>query len=213
MRKTVTLIGLIGLAVFLISGCCWNSKTVKDFINNPDFQKENLPIRTLSLAIATDGSFNDKEIMKCIKESSDMTEIQTGIKLEATNIVPISWKNQKSIEDMLAFLKATAKKWTFAFDKAVGFAALPKSKNDPYPAMGLTDTSDTSRFIVIRTLQSNALTHEIFHAIIMSAHHSNGGIMKSWFLESPPNEPIRDEDYYLLPEDRKIVLQNKWRLF
>jgi len=210
MQKTAikTLI-LIGLAIFLLSNCSWNAKTVKPFIGNPDFQKENLPVRTLLLAIVTDESYSNEQILKRIKESSDLMEIQTGIKLEVTNIARVIWKNKK-IDDMRDILKTAAEKWTFAFDIAVGLTAFPESKTDS--TMGSTDTA-TYRFIIIGSLQSNILAHEIFHAIAMSARHSNGGIMKSWSLETAPNEPIRDEDYYLLPEDRETILKNKWRNF
>jgi hypothetical protein len=215
MRRIAIVAILICLAI-LFSGCAWSGKTVKDLIRDPNFKKENLPIRTLSLAIATDKSYDDKQILKCVEETSDLIEIQVGINLEVAAIMPISWKGKKNIEDMLIFLKTTAKIWEvpFDFDVVIGFAAFrEEEKDNPYPDKGITDTSDASRFIIIRTLAANALAHEIFHAVTKSPRHSRGGIMKSWFLETKAGEPIRDEDYYLLPEDRERILENKWRKF
>ncbi len=210
MRKKQIISSIFG--IFLLIGCVFGGKTVKCFLNDADFQKENLPIRTLYLAIATDGSCSDEKIMKLIKNSSDLMKIQTGIELKIKAIMPIAWTNQKTIEEMLYFLKAAAEKWTFDFDMAIGITALPESENDT--CMGITNTSNTSRIVIIRSLQSNILMHEIFHSINMSARHSGGGLMKSWLLlEVNPDELPRDEDIYLSPEDRKTILQNKWRRF
>jgi tetratricopeptide (TPR) repeat protein len=63
------------------------------------------------------------------------------------------------------------------------------------------------RYIFVKELDPNILIHELFHAFLLSTDHSDDWIMKA------ERSPYGIEWYWLTPEQRKVVLRNKWRDF
>jgi tetratricopeptide (TPR) repeat protein len=63
------------------------------------------------------------------------------------------------------------------------------------------------RYIFVKELDPTILIHELFHAFLLSADHSDDWVMKA------ERSPYGMEWYWLTPEQRKGVLRNKWRDF
>lgn len=75
MRVYIILVSLLLL-------CSCSLGTVKGSLNDPAFKSSLQPTRTLRILCLHDNSWSKNEIEVLVKETSDVLEPQTGIRLE-----------------------------------------------------------------------------------------------------------------------------------
>jgi hypothetical protein len=201
---------LLCIAVFL-SSCSWG--TVKPFLKSPEYQSENLPVRTLRILAMTDGTYTQPQITQSISKCSQILEEQVGMRFEI-----VDWKEIKLNSGLprVRILKKVAKESLSdknSFDIVIAFTGFKFLGKDGIMLalfgtawFGLID--DTyRRYIIVKLLDPYVILHEVFHAFIFSVEHSMKGIMTTGFY------PIGRNCLWLGIEDRKEVLKNKQRDF
>jgi hypothetical protein len=201
---------LLCIAVFL-SSCSFG--TVKPFLKSPEYQSENLPVRTLRILAMTDGTHPQPQIAQTISKCSQISEEQVGIRLEI-----VDWKEIKLNSGLprAKILKKVAKESLGdrnSFDIVIAFTGFKLLGGDGIKLalfgtawLGLID--DTyRRYIIVKLLDPFIILHELFHGFIFSVEHSMRGIMTTGFY------PIGRKCLWLGIEDRKEVLMNKYRDF
>jgi len=199
--KKITL--LLLLACLL--GCAAGS--VKPLLDQPDFKAENQPIRTLRILLITDDSYRKDEIEKWISRCSNLLEVQVGIRLEIGDWYRITW--EKELSDIFrTHIRIAADSWSKreTFDVAVAPVYFVHRIDGRKLLLGAVDTFFW-RYIFVKELDPNILIHELFHAFLLSADHSDDWIMRA------ERSPYGIEWYWLTSEQRKEVLRNKWRDF
>jgi len=193
------------LLVACLLGCAAGS--VKPLLEQPDFKADNQPIRTLRILLVTDDSYRKDEIEKWISTCSNLVEVQVGIRLEIVDWYRITW--EKELGNIFrTHSRIAADTWSRrdTFDVAVAPVYFVHRVDGTKLLLGAVDTFFW-RYIFVRDLDPNILIHELFHAFLLSAGHSEDWIMKA------ERSPYGIEWYWLTPEQRKEVLRNKWRDF
>jgi tetratricopeptide (TPR) repeat protein len=190
------------LLLLCILGCY--AGTIKPLLSKPEFQAQNKPIRTLKILAMTDASFRENEIEAFVSKCSELMETQVGILVEISERQQIKWGKEFNNVPFM-FFKMAADTWDKKdkFDVAVAFAYYNVTEIDKLQ-LGAIDTI-FYRYIIIRELDPNVLLHELFHSFLLQ--HSEKGAM------TPVLKSYGDQWYWLTPEERKQVLQNKWRDF
>jgi tetratricopeptide (TPR) repeat protein len=190
------------LLLLCILGCHAGSVTPQ--LSNPEFQAQNQPIRTLRILAITDGTFRENEIETFVLKCSGLMETQAGIRVEITERQQIKWGREfNDASMMLSRMAADTWEKRDSFDLAVAFAYYKVIQVDKRQ-LGAID-SVFHRYVIIRELDPNVLLHELFHSFLLV--HSEEGAMK------PDLPPYGNQWYWLTPEERTQVLQNKWRDF
>jgi len=209
-NKNITIrLTLFLFAIFLLSSC--SAGTVKPFLKDPEFQAENLPVRTLRTLVLTDGTHDQSKIVKFIEQSSQLVEEQVGIRLEIVDLKTIDWKTKSTTVRMLKNIANETSEERDQFDIAVAFTGLRVVADGVLGLfagtwVGVID--DTyRRFIIVKVLDPYVLMHELFHAFIFSEAHSMQCIMTTGFY------PIGHKCVWLGNKDRMEVLKNKQRDF
>lgn len=194
--KLLVLVMLIGLTAGCYSG------TVRPVVNEPEFQAQNQPIRTLNVLVITDGSFKEQEIRRLIAECSRIVETQVGIRFKVVDSQQIQWDDEHNdTRRMLARMAIETWQRNDSFDMAIGFAYFDEGRT-----IGRID-GVFWRYMVVKELEPNLLLHEIFHAFLPGKEHTT-----DWLMQ-PVRPSYGREWYWLTPEERKEVLKNKWRDF
>jgi hypothetical protein len=191
---------LILFLMIFLSGCYGG--TVKPFVNRPEFKTENEPVRTLRILMITDGSYREEEIERLVSKCSRILEIQVGMKLEIVDSQQIKWGSERKDASKL-LMKIVTETWDKGdhFDIAVAFAYVSEA------FVGGFIDGIFWRYVVVKILDPNVLLHEVFHAFLLKTEHGKGWLMQ------PVLSPYGSEWYWLIPEERKEVLRNKWRDF
>ncbi len=193
LRRTV-LLAFIG--TFLITGCA--GTTVKYQLNNPGFQKENFPPRTLRVGVFSNGTYSQEDIVQLIEKTSSVLDKQLGIRLEVVFFQPIKWE-ERECNLMLDKLHGSTLNVPDNIDIAVAFAS-HKILRKFTLWYGVID--DSYRRYIILNKSTAVFIHEIGHCFIFSHNHSSNGVMKSIPFTT-----------FFSPEDREEILKNKWRDF
>jgi hypothetical protein len=201
--KAAKLIYLFLLACLI--GCAAGS--VKPLLEHPEFKAENQPVRTLRVLLLTDESYRKDEIEKWMARCSDLVEVQVGIRLEIAGWQRITWGNELS-DIFRAHVRMAADTWTArdTFDIAVAPVHFVHRMGGGRLLLGAVDTLFW-RYIFVREPDPNILLHELFHAFLLSTDHSDDWVMRA------ERSPYGNEWYWLTPNQRKVVLHNKWRDF
>jgi len=196
---------LILLLLLGLSGCY--TGTVKPFLDRPEFKAENEPVRTLKILMLTDGSYRREEIERLVSKCSRIMEMQVGMKLQIIDSQEIKWGDERNdSRGMLTKIAVETWERTDHFDVAIAFAHFDE-RPEPYKLnIGRID-GVFWRYIVVRELEPNLLLHELFHAFLLGKEHG-----KEWLMQ-PVRSPYGSEWFWLIPEERKEVLKNKWRDF
>jgi hypothetical protein len=201
--KTTKIIFLLLLTCLI--GCAAGS--VKPLLDHPDFKAENQPVRTLRVLLVTDDTYRKDEIEKWIARCSHLVEVQVGIRLEIVGWHRIVW--EKELSDIFrTHIRMAADTWTRreTFDVAVAPAYFVQRLGGNKLLLGAVDTFFW-RYIFVKEMDPNILLHELFHAFLLSADHSDDWVMRA------ERSPYGIEWYWLTPEQRKVILRNKWRDF
>jgi hypothetical protein len=197
-------ITLLLLAVCLL-GCAAGS--VKPLLDQPEFKAENQPVRTLRVLLITDDSYRKDEIEKWMARCSDLVEVQVGIRLEIVGWQRITW--EKELNDIFrTHIRMAAETWTGreTFDVAVAPVRFVHRMGGGKLLLGAVDAFFW-RYIFVREPDPNILLHELFHAFLLVTDHSDDWVMRA------ERSPYGVEWYWLTPEQRKVILRNKWRDF
>ncbi len=189
--------------------------TVKWSIKNPEFQKENVPIRNIRLAVFTDDSYSEKVIKDTIEDVSDSLREEVGItlsislwqpiKLESKNVIRVFEVAHHELSDIPGWdICVTITSYSpgeFLLAQTVG------------GVMAVTDDY-YRRYIVVKELSSHILKHEICHCFVFAHGHSLTGIEMPMMLRLLPLTPaFAMGGDSLTPGMRKEFLHNKWRDF
>ena len=181
--------------------------TVKPLLSHPDFKAENEPIRTLRIHLITDNTYKKDKIEKFVSKCSNLIEIQVGIRLEIVDWYQIQWENELNDISKME-IRIAAETWSKReqFDIAVAFVYFVRRVDGTKLQVGAIDTYFW-RYILIKELDPFVFLHELFHAFLSEKGHS-----EEWAMRAVRHS-YGSEWYWLTPEERKEVLQNKWRNF
>jgi tetratricopeptide (TPR) repeat protein len=202
--RRFTLLRLMALlaVVLCLFGCY--AGTVKPLLDKPDFQADNRPVRTLDILLFSDGTFTDAEIDQLLSASSQVAEKQVGLRFQTADRQMIRWgKEFNELHPMILRMAAETWQKRDRFDLAVAFSGYNVTEAGRLN-LGAID-STFLRYLLIRELDVNVFLHEVFHAF--SLGHRETGMMKS------VRPPYGNEWYWLTPDERTVVLRNKWRDF
>jgi Tfp pilus assembly protein PilF len=193
----------------LLVGFLWGcyAGSVKPLIHRPEFQRENLPVRILRVLVVTDGTYKEAEIEKFVAKCSMISQIQVGLKLAIWGWHPIRWEAERNdVQKML--VRMVEETWVKRedFDIAVGFTFFESMEGPDKLMLGVIDTFFW-RYILVREIDPQVLLHELFHAFLPEKAHAQEWVMRG------VKHPYGSEWYWLRPEERKEILQNKWRDF
>ena len=194
MKKLMAILSILVMA-FIIS--C--STGVKQFLKNPAFQDQNLPVREIKLVVFIEKESDQEGKEKFISECSDLLEEQVGMKLRIVKFGKTSWSGYSPIGKLNDLFRQAQdyKDWDMvvAFKSRLGWGLFAGIIDDSY-----------RRYMIIGKMDKYVFLHEFFHAFIFDKEHS-GCVMMSGFY------PIGNRCLWLMPDDRKEVLKNKWRDF
>ena len=200
-RNTFTFL----LFFICLIGCAAGS--VKPLLELPEFKAENQPVRTLRVLLLTDDSYRKDDIEKWMARCSDLVEVQVGIRLKIVGWQRVTW--DKELNDIFrTHVRMAADTWTGRenFDIAVAPVHFTQRMGGGKLLLGAVDTFFW-RYIFVKELDPNILLHELFHAFLLSTAHSDDWVMKA------ERSAYGVEWYWLTPEQRRVVLGNKWRDF
>jgi hypothetical protein len=221
MKKLARLI-IICASMALLTSCAFGG-TVKGMIGDPGFQAENQPIRTVRVAVFTDGSRTDEAIERLLKETSESLKKQVGITFVPVSRSRIIFRSRERVEMLNELYQRTLEisPADGGFDIAVAVTSYNAADDliflmsmlVPLPDwIGCID--DTyRRFIITKSLDKNYLIHEVFHAFMFEHNHSSAGVMQAAKIRLLPFLPAFNSTEYLTAEDRKLVLKHKFRGF
>ncbi len=206
--------GLVGLLVcFLMSGC-GTLGTTRSMLSMPSFQEENLPQREIRVVTLTPDERKVPAIRALLQKASEALSDQVGIRLVEQDRKLIEWQSRDANE-MLGQMAEIMKDYDKPYDIAIAYQDLNALQVMQHFLIGAWEGAidDTyRRFIIIRKMNVEALMHEICHAFLFSTLHSGGLMTGLTFYLLPGTVPL-NRSIYLLAEDRKEILTNKWRDF
>ncbi len=209
MKKIFLLILLVSLV-----GCA-HVGTVKSRLNNAEFQAKNLPYRTLSVCVISEGSWPKESIQAVVNDVSSLMTEQVGIqlKIEAWIDHPIpSFTPTEGLRNLVKIVSKEHKR----YDLVIGFSSRSVTSYLMEMTVGvhLAAIDDTYRkFIIIKYLDKRVLMHEICHAFVFAKGHSYSGVMSALLIKLPLLPVIFNFPKYVSEEDRQEILRNKWRSF
>lgn len=192
-----------------VAGLLWGcyAGPVKPLIHRPEFQRENLPVRVLRVLVMSDGTYKEAEIEKFVAKCSGLSEVQVGLKLVIWGWHPIRWGTERNVVPKM-IVRMVEETWGKRedFDIAVGLTFFESFEGPDKLMLGAIDTFFW-RYILVRELDPQVLLHELFHAFLPEKAHAQEWVMREM------KHPYGSEWYWLRPEERKEILQNKWRDF
>jgi tetratricopeptide (TPR) repeat protein len=193
------------LLLISLTGCY--AGTVKPFVDRPEFKVENEPVRTLRILVVTDGSYRKEEMDRLVSKCSRIMEMQVGIRLEIVDSHQIEWGDERNdSRRMLTRIAIETWEKTSHFDLAVAFAYF-EEKSEPHRSIIGRIDGVFWRYVVVKEPEPNLLLHELIHAFLPGKEHT-----KEWLMQ-PVRPSYGSEWYWLTLEERKEILQNKWRDF
>ncbi len=213
------------ISLFLF-GCC---TTVKNKLNDPVFQTENQPIRTLSIFAYKNNNISDTEIISIVSETSRYLEKQIGVRLEVKKILFSKTEYTFDYEKLLIDLYNEYVEHLNAYENGndnydlivyfhildpMQFAKEESIKTMMIPVWEGIFDDYYRRYMALKHKDPWILLHEIFHCFILTHDHSDCGIM--FPLQGqifPFLTNLKFRSYYLGNDDRKEALKNKFRNF
>lgn len=190
----------LAVLVFTLSGCAiFSNETVEGLLEEKVFQRENLPIRVLFVAIIVDADGSDDRVHAVIEESSALLVRQVGIRLEV--VVYREKLHARTIKESHRFLRKFRTEHP-DFDIIAAVSRNGSDDPDECPNKRFCRIASISeeRNIAMLDLYAAIFIHEIGHGF--GAFHSQSGVMMEY-----PTTP------YFSPADREIVLRHKWKVF
>jgi hypothetical protein len=210
MKKIILMILLISLV-----GCAYNG-TVKSQLNDNGFQKENLPFRTLSVCVISEGSWPKERIETTLSDLSNLMAEQVGIQLRVDRWIdhPVpSFVPTQGLQNLVEIIGKEHQN----YDLVIGFSSRGLASNLIEMAswtawLGAIDDS-YRKFIIIKFLDERVIEHEICHAFVFDRRHSVNGVLSAAIFKLPLAPFLFNMPRYVSMEDRQEILRNKWRDF
>ena len=212
MKRGVVIILILSVS---LAGCAYNG-TVQSQLSDNVFQRQNLPIRTLSACVISDGSWPRESIVAMVDGFSNSMAEQVGIRVRIDRWIDHripSFVPQEGLQNLVEIIGKEQRN----YDLVIGFSSRGVVSNAlelvSWTAwLGAID--DTYRkFIIIKQLDQRVLTHEICHAFVFDRRHSTNGVMSAAIVKFPLVPILFNFPEYVSTEDREEILQNKWRDF
>jgi hypothetical protein len=159
MKKAAVLIVILGLVVGCTTG-------IRDVMKDPLFQAGNKPVREVRLLVFSNTPEKTETILRFVRERSDATEEQVGIRLKVVEIQPIQftgWTPRGILTDMHRAARGTEYAMSVAFTGRL----LP---TDSLMLVGLGTfvgvIDDTyRRYMVVRAMDRYVFLHEFFSCL------------------------------------------------
>lgn len=194
--------GIVFCALFLVSCTSLGTKekTVEDQVNNPQFRSENLPIRTLKVAVIANEWVGDDFVLVTFRQASDLFEKQAGIRFAVTLYNGSEWNTRSFFPIHLALreFRSVHRDYDIIIGISLAFS------NDDRPCFFgscYVGMIDDGRNIALLTLSRQVVLHEVGHAFL-GIWHSSSGVMKH----------VPESEYFSV-SNRKKILREKWKDF
>lgn len=176
-------------------------QTVERLLNDPKFQSENLPIRTVDVAVFADTFLGEEDARRAVEAASQLLEQQVGIRLRVTYLETVAWQKRDTntvLDHELEHLLRGND-----FDLAIGFtysfsARDLECKETSADSTCIVGRTVDWRYIHVRVTDPAILAHEVGHAFLRVCGHSPTGLMRSVVTSQ-----------YLSLMDRAAMLKNK----
>lgn len=171
----------------------------------------NGSVRELRIFLVYNDNVNVNSALKLIDKASYYSEKDVGIKLAPVRSMPVGGDTEYgnlSLEASWSLGQIQTLTWDHkeAFDIAIGFANDPPLTrwtgwflNKPF---GVIEDEWRRYIILYDPLSYKIILHEIYHAFVLRKGHTSKILNSPW-----PTSP------WLSRDDRKEVLENKWRDF
>jgi hypothetical protein len=210
MKKIILMILIVSLV-----GCAY-SGTVQPRLSDYGFQKENLPLRTLSVCVISQGSWPKERIEATLSDLSSSLAEQVGVSLRVDRWIDHPIPSFVPIQGLQNLVEIIGKEHQ-RYDLVIGFSSRGVVSNAvelvSWTAwLGAIDDS-YRKFIIIKFLDQRVLMHEICHAFVFDRRHSTSGVMSAAIVKLPLLPILFNFPEYVSEEDRQKILQNKWRSF
>ena len=194
---------------------CAHTGTVKPQLDSVKFQAENLPHRTLSICVVSEGSWSRQSIQTTIGDVSNLMTEQVGIELKIDTWIDHSIPSYTQAEGLKNLVRIVGRSHREC-DLVIGFSSRSMVSYLTEMALGawLGAIDDNYRkFIIIKYLDDRVLMHEICHAFVFTRSHSTKGVMNGAVIKIPLAPVLFNLPRYVSIEDRHEILRNKWRHF
>lgn len=176
-------------------------RSVETMLSRPDFRSDNLPIRTLRVAVIANEWVGRDFTVATFRDASELLYSQVGIRLEVvlfTDEPKFGTRSFLPIHHVLRVFRRTHRD----FDFIVGVSLTYDNNERPcFFGTCYVGMVDDGRNIALLTLSRTVIVHEIGH-LFLGIGHSPAGIMR----------PMSEGDYFSV-KDREIILENKWKEF
>lgn len=237
MNKMVRLVPVF-LFVVSLFGCA--GETVKEGLNSPKFQAENLPIRTVRVLVVGD----DPEIIETqvedIKNASALLEPQVGIVFQVigTRLLPHGESFENDVALAVGHLENFLKNEHLiegkdfdivvgAKESSAGLLSLQWLGIPIYNWQGVNDPRDGCWcHIVIKRRDVHTMAHEFMHAFVQfqfdpknNQGHDTNGLMSFMEFSILPGiattaiDAPHNGQNFLTPHARMFALRWKWMKF
>lgn len=173
--------------------------TVEGLLDDPAFRKENLPIRTLTIAILADRRLSEEVVRQALEDASRDLVMQVGVAIEV-----VGWRTEPlPNRDSAAVFRRLRTLCTRlpAHDIAIGIT-LEEGGDEEWEGDKriIGRANHLFHSIHLRALGRHVIIHEIGHLLLGPlVNHSPTGVMHE--RASTPFFSVRD---------RALILQRKW---
>jgi hypothetical protein len=203
---------LLSSIVFVVMlAALWGVASADDSVTAKLFHAETKSFRALRIFLVFNDNVNLHNALKLIEKASYYAEKDVGIKLRIVRTMPVGGDTEYgnlSLHAGLSLGQIQTLTWKHKkeFDIAIGFA------NDPpvtrwagwflQKPFGVIEDEWRRYIILYDALSYKIILHEIYHAFVLRYGHSSKILNSPWPTSS-----------WLHKDDRKEVLENKWRDF
>jgi hypothetical protein len=180
--------------------------TVESMLADPEFQRQNLPIRTLNVVALSSEDYSETEMRESVEAASQSLREQVGVELKVVRYIQRKWptKTFLGVHSELARIRrqhpdADIVIGYFRYDRYED--ACDKEKN-----LCIIGMTVEARNIAMTTSDYDVLVHEFGHVLMPFEPHAPRGVMTA--IKSDPNH-----SRYFTVGNRRVILYNKRREF
>lgn len=177
----------------------FSDKTVEDFLDNPAFRAQNLPMRTLKIAVLADPRLSEETVRRAFADASHDLSMQVGIAIK------IVWWGTETLPNndssaVFRRLRALCPRVP-AHEIAIGITLEEAGQEEWVGDMRIIGRANhLFHSIHLRSLRRHVILHEIGHLLLGPlAGHSQVGVMHE-----------RAVTPFFSLRDRSLVLERKW---
>lgn len=177
--------------------------TVEREVNDQEFQKQNLPIRTLRAVVYIEEDASEETIRDAILDASQLLERQVGVVLAVVEVKKIKWLAPSfgGVNRDLSELRNQHPQADILIGVVFSFTDFLEACDHGDPRNCVVGETHEWRNIVLHSLTREVIAHEIGHTLLWRKWlHSPGGLMT-----------LMHENPYLSIADRERILRLKWR--